>query len=73
MNSGDVNLVEPVKVLIVEDSRTQAEILKNTLEKHGYIPSLAENGREALDMIDMVNPDVIISDVIMPVMDGYEF
>lgn len=63
----------PVHVLIVEDSRTQAEMLKNTLEKHGYLATVAENGRSALDVIDSVNPDVIISDVVMPVMDGYEF
>jgi signal transduction histidine kinase len=64
---------KPVKVLIVEDSRTQAEILRSILEKHGYLPAVAENGREALDMLEEVSPDVIISDVIMPVMDGYEF
>ncbi|MDO9323720.1 MAG: response regulator [Methanoregula sp.] len=73
MSSGDLGCAVPVKVLIVEDSRTQAEILKHTLEKHGYIPTLAENGREALEIIGTINPDVIISDVIMPVMDGYEF
>lgn len=73
MRSSEADREEPVKVFIVEDSRTQAEILKNTLEKHGYITSLAENGKEALEMIGNVNPDVIISDVIMPVMDGYEF
>lgn len=73
MRSGEADREEPIKVLVVEDSRTQAEILKNTLEKHGYIPTLAKNGKAALQMIDTVNPDVIISDVIMPVMDGYEF
>jgi signal transduction histidine kinase len=73
VSSGDVERLDPVKVLIVEDSRTQAEILKGILEKHGYAPYLAENGREALDLIGTVMPDVIISDVIMPVMDGYEF
>jgi signal transduction histidine kinase len=64
---------QPVKVLIVEDSRIQAEILKSTLEKHGFLSVIAENGRVALDMLEEVGPDVIISDVIMPVMDGYEF
>ena len=63
----------PINVLIVDDSRTQAEMLKKILEKHGYNSTIAENGRHALDMIGTVNPDVIISDVIMPVMDGYEF
>jgi signal transduction histidine kinase len=62
-----------VKVLIVEDSRTQAEILKSTLEKHGFEPVVAENGKQALDLLEAVTPDLIVSDVIMPVMDGYEF
>ena len=63
----------PVHVLIVENSRTQAEMLKITLEKHGFYATIAENGRSALEIIDSVNPDVIISDVVMPVMDGFEF
>jgi len=63
----------PVHVLIVEDSRTQAEMLKSILEKHDFLATIAENGRSALEIIDSVNPDVIISDVVMPVMDGYEF
>jgi len=64
---------ENATVLIVEDSRTQAELLKSTLEKHGYTPVIAGNGKEALDLLEVAKPDVIISDVIMPVMDGYEF
>jgi signal transduction histidine kinase len=64
---------KPATVLIVEDSRTQAEILKSTLEKHGYHPVIAENGKDALVLLETVRPDVIISDVVMPVMDGYEF
>ncbi len=61
------------KILIVEDSLTQAEVLKGILEQHGYIPSVAENGKRALEMIGAFHPDAIISDVLMPVMDGYEF
>jgi signal transduction histidine kinase len=64
---------ETTRVLIVEDSRTQAELLRAILVKHGFSPFVAENGRQALDIIGTVNPDVIISDVVMPVMDGYEF
>jgi signal transduction histidine kinase len=63
----------PRKILVVEDSRTQAEMLKNTLETHGYTVTLAENGKVALESLDTDEPDVIISDVVMPVMDGYEF
>ena len=64
---------KPATVMIVEDSRTQAELLKSTLEKHGYLPVIATNGKEALDLLEQKKPDVIISDVLMPVMDGYEF
>jgi signal transduction histidine kinase len=64
---------KPVKVLIVEDSRIQAEILKDLLVEQGYEPTLAENGRVALGLLGTVQPDAVISDVIMPEMDGYEF
>lgn len=63
----------PVTILIVEDSRTQAEILRKTLLEHGYLPVVATNGREALAMLETSRPDVIISDIVMPEMDGYEF
>jgi signal transduction histidine kinase len=62
----------PVKVLVVEDSHIQAEILKDLLKQQGYDPHLAENGSAALVMLETVQPDIVISDVIMPVMDGYE-
>lgn len=64
---------QPRRILVVEDSRTQAEMLKHTLESNGYAVSLADNGRAALDVLEAVQPDLIISDVVMPVMDGYEF
>ncbi len=63
----------PQKILVVEDSRTQAEMLKNILETHGYSVTLAENGKAALRIVGSADPDVIISDVVMPVMDGFEF
>ncbi len=64
---------KPAKILIVEDSHVQAGILKDTLARHGYLPLVAENGQRALEMIGIAQPDAIISDVLMPVMDGYEF
>ena len=60
------------KVLVVEDSPTQAEQLRYMLEKHHYHVSVARNGCEALAMIGEVQPSLIISDIIMPEMDGYE-
>lgn len=60
-----------VKILIAEDSPTQAAQLVYLLEQHGYAVTAAVNGREALTLLDRVQPTVIISDVVMPELDGY--
>ncbi len=60
------------RILIVEDSPTQAAYLCSILERQGYRLTVVGNGREALAALDGEMPDLIISDVIMPVMDGYE-
>jgi len=62
----------PVRILIVEDSPTQAQRLQHILEQQGYEVGIAGNGRLALDMTAQFRPALIISDVIMPEMDGYE-
>ena len=64
--------VEPVKVLVAEDSATQAQRLRYLLEQQGYQVSVAANGRLALEMARQLTPAVVISDVVMPEMDGYE-
>jgi hypothetical protein len=61
-----------ILVLLVEDSPTQAMELKLTLEKHGYRISVAGNGREALAWLRQNRPAMVISDIIMPEIDGYE-
>ncbi len=58
-------------VVIAEDSVTQAHRLRIILEEEGYRVSAAHNGRDALDVIRAERPDLVISDVTMPVMDGY--
>ena len=60
------------EMLVVEDSPTQAELLKNILEQKGYRVSVAGSGEEALDLMVQRAPTVVISDVNMPGMDGYE-
>lgn len=62
----------PVKILIAEDSPTQAQQLRHILERDGYEVEVAGNGRLALEMVPRFKPALIISDVIMPEMDGYE-
>jgi len=61
-----------IEILIVEDSPTQAIELQAILERHGYQISVARNGEEALTHINNHKPAMVISDIVMPVMDGYE-
>ncbi|MFA6448115.1 MAG: response regulator [bacterium] len=63
---------EPVEILIVEDSPTQAEELKYLLEKHEFRVTAAGNGRQALELLKNYKPQLVITDIIMPEMDGYE-
>jgi len=58
-------------ILIVEDSLTQAALLRDILESAHYEVALASNGVDALDLLALRRPALIISDVTMPVMDGY--
>jgi PAS domain S-box-containing protein len=60
-------------ILIVEDSPTQAQRLRHLLEQQGYRVRHAANGRQALDAAHHSKPALVISDVIMPEMDGFEF
>ena len=60
-------------VLVVEDSPTQAAQLQFTLENQGYETIVAVNGADALDKLKQVRPSLIISDVVMPIMNGFEF
>ncbi len=59
-------------ILIVEDSKTQAMRLRHILEREGYEVRAAVNGLDALAMIRQTKPTIVISDVMMPEMGGYE-
>src|SRR5438045_6639876 len=61
-----------VKILVAEDSPTQAQRLQHLLEQQGYHVTIAAHGRGALEAAQNCKPTLIISDVIMPEMDGYE-
>ena len=60
------------KVLIAEDDRELRQLFEHVLIKNGYSVKGVANGQEALDAMDTGYYDVIISDIMMPVMDGYE-
>ncbi len=60
------------RILIVEDDKELRSLFERVLVKNGYTVSQAANGQQALDAIDREYYDLIISDIMMPVMDGYE-
>jgi signal transduction histidine kinase len=64
--------MDKIRILIAEDSLTQAMQLQHTLEENGYDVTVASNGSEALRLIRKSKPLIVISDIIMPEMDGYE-
>jgi putative nucleotidyltransferase with HDIG domain len=61
------------KIFVLEDSKAQATKLAETLTKEGYGATVARDGVEGLYMLQFSTPDLIISDVWMPELDGYEF
>lgn len=61
-----------INILIVEDSPTQAVHLRYILEQNSFRVSVARNGKEALAHIHDKKPEIIISDILMPEMDGYQ-
>ena len=60
------------KILIAEDSATQAEMLQQLLVQEGYSVTVARNGREGLAQAKKLLPDLVISDIVMPEMTGFE-
>jgi PleD family two-component response regulator len=62
----------PYRILVVDDEPHIVQILKFTLEREGYQVFVADNGKVALDRVREVQPHLVLLDVMMPVMDGYE-
>jgi diguanylate cyclase (GGDEF)-like protein len=59
-------------ILVVDDDRNLRKIIQTNLELAGYGVATAANGEEALQILDSMQPDLIVLDVMMPLMDGYE-
>lgn len=70
MKSGK-NKNNGIEVLIAEDSPTQAEKLQYMLEEHGYAVTVAPDGKQALAAARQRKPALIVTDVMMPEMDGF--
>jgi two-component system, sensor histidine kinase and response regulator len=60
------------RILVVDDSPDNCFLVQSLLQEEGYQIDVAENGAEALAKIDEFNPDLVLLDAMMPIMDGYE-
>ena len=64
--------MEKIKVLLVEDEQTLAMIIKDTLADQGFDITVGENGVEGLKLFFDTRPDILVADVMMPELDGFE-
>ncbi len=64
--------MENIKILIADDNKNICELLKLYLEKENFITAVAYNGVQALKLFDEFDPDLVLLDVMMPEMDGWQ-
>ncbi len=60
------------QVLIVDDSPTEAHVLKSMLEKNGFDIFIAESGTEGIEKAKALKPDLVLMDVVMPGLNGFQ-
>ncbi len=60
------------KILVVDDEESLRDLYRKELEREGYEVLIASNGKEALQRLQDGKPDLVVLDIIMPVMDGME-
>jgi twitching motility two-component system response regulator PilH len=60
------------RILVVDDSPTELHIFKKILEKQGYQILVAKDGQEGVDIAKQELPDIILMDVVMPVLNGFQ-
>ena len=73
MGANETKTLGPPSILIVEDSKIEAAILRHLLDRGGYTTRVVHSVEEALDDLKQHRPDLIISDVVMPETSGFEF
>ena len=62
--------LEPMTILVTEDNKTNQVLIKAFLEKLNHHVTLADNGQQAIDKIQLKHYDLVLMDMMMPVMDG---
>lgn len=60
------------KILVIEDVKTESLIIKKILNTMGHIVIDASNGKDGLAVVEKEMPDLVISDIVMPMMDGFQ-
>jgi CheY-like chemotaxis protein len=65
-------MIEMATVLVIDDETSIAETVRAVLEDEGYVVQVARNGREGLARLEDARPDLVLSDVMMPELDGRE-
>jgi two-component system sensor histidine kinase/response regulator len=66
-------MIDPIKyILVVDDNLKNLQLIAKILKDEGYLISLSQSGSDALDQLTQLKPDLILLDVMMPEMDGYE-
>jgi CheY-like chemotaxis protein len=69
----DDGITGPRPVLVVEDDPATRDVIRRALERDGWLVREAKNGREALALMSEEAPDLVVLDLMMPEMDGFEF
>lgn len=64
--------METGNILVVDDSPTDMHVLTGYLQKHGYSTISANNGEDAVGLARTLKPDVVLMDIVMPGINGYE-
>jgi len=62
----------PIKVLLIEDEELTRNLLKRVMEKEGYSVIVADNGERGLELFNIEKPDIVVTDIKMPGLDGEE-
>jgi len=72
LDAGNTLAIEGMKVLVAEDNPTNRKVIEMLLKKLRVDVAVVENGQQLLDCIDEVNPDLILMDCHMPILDGFK-
>lgn len=59
-------------IVLAEDNTTLSQLLKFRLKKEGYAPFIAQDGKQALELIELHKPNLILTDIMMPFISGLE-